>query len=375
MLLDNNLQTFIALLRAGIWEQEARLSQFGNIDYLTIYKLAEEQSVKGLVAAGLEHVGDTKVPKEEALQFAGEVMQLEQRNTAMNKYIGVIVDKLRAADIYTLLVKGQGIAQCYERPLWRACGDIDLFLSEDNYKKAADLLIPIATSVDEEDDYNQHLSMTIAHWVVELHGTLRSRLWRRLDKALDDVQRTVLYDGKVRSWMNGSTRVFLPNADEDVVFVFSHILQHFYKEGIGLRQICDWCRLLWVYRENIDIKLLERRLKKAGVMSEWVVFSALAVDYLGMPIEAMPFYSESHKWFRKAQKIMSFILEIGNFGHNRDYSYYKKYPFVIFKAISFWRHIKDFGRYFVIFPLDAIKVTLNRMCVGFTVAIKGGMHE
>lgn len=86
MLLDNNLQTFIALLRAGIWEQEARLSQFGNIDYLTIYKLAEEQSVKGLVAAGLEHVGDTKVPKEEALQFAGEVVQLEQRNTAIRVY-------------------------------------------------------------------------------------------------------------------------------------------------------------------------------------------------------------------------------------------------------------------------------------------------
>ena len=36
-------------------------------------------------------------------------------------------------------------------------------------------------------------------------------------------------------------QVFLPAPDEDVVFVFSHILQHFYKEGIGLRQICVWC--------------------------------------------------------------------------------------------------------------------------------------
>lgn len=365
-------QAFLALLRAGLWEQGVRLSQLGNINYTTINKLAEEQSVKGLVAAGLEHVGDAKVPKEDALQFAGEVMQLEQRNTAMNKYIGVIVDKLRAADIYTLLVKGQGIAQCYERPLWRACGDIDLFLSEDNYKKAADLLIPIATSVDEEDDYNQHLSMTIAPWVVELHGTLRSRLWGRLDKALDDVQRAVFYDGKVRSWMNGHTQVYLPNADEDVVFVFSHILQHFYKEGIGLRQICDWCRLLWTFRDIIDRKLLEKRLWRMGVMTEWKSFAALAVDYLGMPVEAMPYYSDSRKWSRKARKIMSFIFETGNFGHNRDYSYYKKYPFIVFKAISFWRHIKDFGRYFVIFPLDAIKVTWTRICHGFSVVIKRG---
>ena len=373
--IDNNQQAFYALLKAGLWEREAGLSRFGKIDYSAIMQLAEEQSVVGLVTAGLEKVVDVKVPKEEALQFAGEVMQLEQRNTAMNKYIGVIVDKLRAADIYTLLVKGQGIAQCYERPLWRACGDIDLFLSEDNYKKAADLLIPIATSVDEEDDYNQHLSMTIAPWVVELHGTLRSRLWWRIDRVLDEVQRDVFYGGKVRSWMNGHTQVFLPNADEDVVFVFSHILQHFYKEGIGLRQICDWCRLLWTYRETIDRKLLEKRLRMMGVMTEWKSFAALAVDYLGMPVEAIPYYSDSRKWSRKAQKIMTFILETGNFGHNRDYSYYKKYPFVVFKAISFWRHIKDFGRYFVIFPLDAIKITWTRICHGFSVVLKGKKHE
>lgn len=368
-------QAFLALLRAGLWEQGFRLSPLGYIDYSTINKLAEEQSVKGLVAAGLEHVGDVKVPKEEALQFAGEVMQLEQRNTAMNKYIGGIVDKLRAADIYTLLVKGQGIAQCYKRPLWRACGDIDLFLSEENYKKAADLLTPIATSVDDEDDYNQHLSMTIASWVVELHGTLRSRLWRKIDKALDDVQSAVFYGGKVRSWMNGSTQVFLPNADEDVVFVFSHILQHFYKEGIGLRQICDWCRLLWTFRDTIDRNLLGKRLSMMGVMTEWKSFAALAVDYLGMPVEAMPYYSDSLKWSRKAQKIMTFIFDTGNFGHNRDYSYYKKYPYLVYKFISLWRHIKDFGRYFVIFPLNSIKVTWTRICYGFSVVLKGKKHE
>lgn len=367
---DNNQQSFFELVQAGLWEREARLASFGKIDFSVVYRLAEEQSVKGLVAAGLEHVADIKAPKEVALLFAGEAMQLEQRNTAMNCYIGVIVDKMRTADIYTLLVKGQGIAQCYERPLWRACGDVDFFLSDNNYKKAADFLIPSATSVNEEDTYSQHLSMTIDPWVVELHGTLRSGLWKRIDKALNEVQRAVFYGGKVRSWMNGHTQIFLPGADEDVVFVFSHILQHFFKEGIGLRQICDWCRLLWTYRDSIDKHLLKSRIEKIGVITEWKSFAALAVDYLGMPVEAMPFYSESRKWSCKAQKIMTFILETGNFGHNRDYSYYKKYPFIVFKAISFWRHIKDFGRYFVIFPLDAIKVTWRRMCVGLTVAIR-----
>ena len=49
-------------MRAGLWEKEARLSQFGEVDYEEIMGLAEEQSVDGLVTAGLEHVTDVKVP-------------------------------------------------------------------------------------------------------------------------------------------------------------------------------------------------------------------------------------------------------------------------------------------------------------------------
>lgn len=353
---DKNVEAFFALLRAGLWEKDVKLFTFGKIDYSAIYKLADEQSVVGLVAAGLEHVTDIKMAKESILQFVGSTLQIEQQNKAMNTYVARLIELLRKNDIYALLVKGQGIAQCYERPLWRASGDIDLFLSNDNFKKAKDILSPNAYRIDEEDVKRQHLSMVIDSWVVELHGTLRIGLWKTIDKGLDDIQKSVFYDGKVRSWLNGNTQIFLPKSDEDVVSIFAHILQHFYKEGIGLRQICDWCRLLWTYRDTIDKKLLEKRLKSMGVMTEWKAFASLAVNYLGMPAEALPFYSTSRKWSRNAAKIMDFILETGNFGHNRDLSYMQRRPYVIRKLISLWRHTADSMRYFFIFPEDSLKV-------------------
>ena len=97
-----------------------------------MYRLAEEQSVVGLVAAGIEHVKDVKVPKEMALQFAGQTLQLEQHNQLMNVFVAELIERLRKKDVYCLLVKGQGVAQCYERPLWRCAGDIDLLLSDNN---------------------------------------------------------------------------------------------------------------------------------------------------------------------------------------------------------------------------------------------------
>ena len=118
--MTNNQGVFFELVRAGLWEREARLSQYDNIDYSAILRLAEEQSVVGLITAGLGHVVAVKVPQEDLLQSIGSTLQIEQRNKAMNEYVAKLIDKLRKEDIYAILVKGQGIAQCYERPLWRA---------------------------------------------------------------------------------------------------------------------------------------------------------------------------------------------------------------------------------------------------------------
>lgn len=159
--------------------------------------------------------------------------------------------------------------------------------------------------------------------------------------------------------MNENVHVLLPKADEDIIYVFSHILNHFFKEGIGLRQICDWCRLLWIYNQSIDHNLLEKRLRNMGVMTEWKAFAALAVDYLGMPL-----YTPDKKWKRKADKIVKFIIKTGNFGHNRDYSFYQKQPFIARKITSFWRHNKDIIYYFSIFPKDSLKLWVNMVANG-----------
>ena len=368
-----DLEAFLSLVKAGLWEKDAQLS-FNGIDFSIVYQIAQQQAVVGLVAAGIEHISGFTIAKENLLPFVSDAFQLEQKNTSMNSFIAVLIDRLRRAGIYVLLVKGQGVAQCYERPLWRACGDVDLFLSNNNFEPAKSFLAPLSAKTEEEA-YRQHISMSIDAWEVELHGTLRSGLWRCLDKSIEEVEYAILCEGRVRSWMNGNTQTFLPNVDEDIIIVFSHILQHFYQEGIGLRQICDWCRLLWTYKDTINRSMLESRIRKAGIMSEWKAFSALGVDYLGMPVEAMPFYSVDSKWSQKASKILGFVLETGNFGHNRDYSYQKKYPYIVYKSISFWEHLKDGAFFFSIFPLDSIKVTWRRIIVGFSVVLQGKRHE
>lgn len=376
MKLDANKEIFFSLLKAGLWEREVKILAGSNVDWGQIHRLAEEQSVVGLMAAATEQVKGMTIPQEWALQFIGEALVIEQRNKAMNAFVGKLMERLQGAGIRALLLKGQGIGQCYGRPLWRTCGDVDLFLNEEDYAKSKDLLLPAASSVEKEHKKKKHQGMTIDGWVVELHGRLYSGLSSRVEKVMDDIRQDTFCDGQVRSWMNGKSPIILMKAENDAFYVFTHILGHFYKGGIGLRQICDWCRLLYTYKETLNHELLESRIKKAGLMTEWKAFGELTVKYLGMPVEAMPLINSSNaqefkKFKRKADRIMEFVMMSGNFGHNRDMNYYSKYPYLMRKCISMGRRISDLFRHARIFPMDSLLFSVSIINNGIRSAVRG----
>lgn len=370
-----NEEVFLALMRAGLWADvestELRIQGFkDSVDWEKVYQLAEEQSAIGVVLAGIEH-SNVKPPQELLLQWIGEVQMLEQQNKEMNKFITKLIEKLRREDVYTLLLKGQGVAQCYERPLWRACGDVDLLLSDNNYKKAKEVLTPFASSIEPESIYGKHLGLTIDSWAVELHGTQHTELSSRIDKIIDEVQNDVLCGGNVRTWNNKGTTIFLASPDNDVIFIFTHYLKHFYKGGLGLRQICDWCRILYHFRSELDLRLLESRLNRMSLMSEWKAFATLAVEYLGMPVDAMPFYDSDKRWSYKAERIRKFLIRVGNFGHNREDPELANTPFVVRKCISFCCRVVDVVNHMMIFPIDSLCFFPNMVFNGLRLAVKG----
>ena len=135
--MDNTFQTFFSLLRAGLWSRDERIDTSDNVNWADVYRLAQEQTVVGLIAEGMEHIPDMRIPQYIALSIAADVFQMEKRNKEMNDFVARLIAYLRKRDVYVILVKGQGIAQCYKRPLWRSCGDVDLLLNQKNYEKGS----------------------------------------------------------------------------------------------------------------------------------------------------------------------------------------------------------------------------------------------
>ena len=408
MMLDTNEKAFFALVRAGLWGNRVQLDSYREVDWKEVdwrevYRLADRQLVAGLVAAGLESLGALMegvdragtlmegvdragtlveesegagafvVPHAVAKAFAGATMRLERRSEAMDVLVGELVSELRAAGIEALLVKGQGIALCYERPLWRACGDVDLYLDGAQFERAKELFRPRAEKFD--CSLPGHVNMHLGRWTVELHADQHCGISPRINRVMDELHARLFRAGEVRMAEIGGVPVALPSPDNDVLIVFVHFINHFYREGLGIRQVCDWCRLLWTYRDTIDKDLLERRLRRMGLVGAWRAFGAFAVTHLGMPAAAMPLSAPAPRsrraLDRQAARIAARLLAVGNFGHNRE-SLSEKYgkAGVYRKSASLLRKLGDAFSLARIFPLDTPRFFAGSVFYGLRALLK-----
>lgn len=92
-----------------------------------------------------------------------------------------------------------------------------------------------------------------------------------------------------------------------------------------------------------------------GLMTEWKAFYNLASRYLGMPELSEGLLASDSHFDKRADRIMAFVLESGNFGHNRDVSYRAKNSAAVVNTITLWRRICDYAKFTRVFPLDSPK--------------------
>lgn len=206
--------------------------------------------------------------------------------------------------------------------------------------------------------------------MVELHGNLYSSLSYRVERELDAIYSDSFYKANVSSLEIGGTYVFKLGNENNIIYVFTHILQHYFHGGIGLRQICDWCRLLWTVKGEINVSSLKERLCKMGLLSEWRAFAYFAVSELGMEETAMLLYEENSRWKHLSDKIKAYLMTSGNFGH-RDLSYVKELSYVSRKIRSMKSVVSETILHIGTFPADSVRFFLYYLWIRTFALLRG----
>ena len=339
--MEKNTERFLHLLRCGLWEEDVCLPLFvgKDTDWELVLHHAQKQTVTGLLWEGMSRLPSECLPSKKLyLELCARVAQIEMGNEWLNVRLSELWDQFSENGIAAVLLKGQGAASRYPKPLRRVCGDIDVYVGHDITEQVEKVLL-VPRIVHFEDAYEKHCEY---HWkgiVVEVHYRMT-----RFYNPWKDTR----FDREIRKWFpNGAGNVQIeertyavPPPTFDAVYMLKHIYGHILEGGIALRQVCDWVLLLHKEKEKIDVALFESYLRHFGMKKVYGAMAHLSVTYLGLKAENLPL-PVSRKDRIRGELIMQDILAGGNFGK------YKKKGALVASSRLRW-HISNFQKVCVI---------------------------
>lgn len=335
--MNNTKDLLFALLRNSLWLSEEALPEMLPDNMMKqLFILAEEQTVSGMVVDALIR-NDVRMPQ----QWVFEMLGLEAQNRLANQNLNDELKQLANLQLKNyVIVKGQTIAAIYRNPLLRMPGDIDFFVQK--YDEAKDVLqrewnIELPSKLADRECAFEHGGATY-----EIHDNLIIFGSRKHQKSWEQLMKRPCGFADVDG-MKVPTLVPTVNA----IYVFIHLFFHFLREGVSLRQFCDWAIILHHYRDEIDRNDLIDVLKKLDLQKAYRAFGTILVDNLGLSDIEFPFElnNEDREW---KNMILDDIFKGGSFGkllHQTDCSW--KYKMETMR-IAF----RNTLRYYVLCPSE-----------------------
>ena len=271
-----NEEILLSLLRSALWGEEF-LDKLSQEEFTQVLRLAKEQTVVGLV---FDILKDTKIEgaQNKALIFdtLGLTERIKHHNLLIDRELISFAQRCKDVGQDYLVVKGQTLGCLYRNPVLRSAGDIDF-------------LVPnITTNIsDMFPGCKKH-----------------QRIWEDL---IDE-------EWKRENYVTiGGIKVRTLSATVNAVYLFLHLYFHFIREGVSLRQFCDWAIMLHHYRNEIDRNRLAETLRQLDMINGFKAFGCILVDELGLREEEFPLSLANEDRIQKG-KILEDVFKGGNFG-------------------------------------------------------------
>ncbi len=329
------------LLRSELWGTELSFSQLSHTEFEELMEMAGEQTVTGLVGDCLIK-NNIKLEREDALGLYAKMKAIEKANARVNENLVSFVNFMERKGIDYIIVKGQVAGSFYPNPNARMSGDVDLYFVGENYEKIKGLVEQrLGKQLSKLSD-GKHVEFEVNGVIFELHDKLSRLATRKHQAYWDQMIDNAILEGTDTVMINGKEIKTL-SATYNAMYIFVHLFYHMTASGVGLRQLCDWARVLHNLNDNVNDNenLLNTKaqrdkdfndnrtpslnregwggssisgpLKELGYLKAYKAMGAFLVEYLGLPEEQFPFVltEKDRKWVETIKKN---ILKRGNFG-------------------------------------------------------------
>ena len=319
-------ELFFRLLRFALGTEENCPKMHLN-EWREMFQIAKKQAITGFIGSALKNIGGDVLIEKDAkskdsftdliMDWMGEVVKIARRNQKVNNDVIDEFLKLESKGLQCCLLKGQGNALMYPNYDSRTSGDIDVWVrfkdtvnTDGNIRK----IIKMAKNVQPNSKASyHHIDIPdINGTPVEAHYRPQFLFSYWHNKHLQDYfikHADEQFNNKVKF---GDTEIAVPTPKFNIIFLLSHIYNHLFHEGIGLRQIIDYYYVLKAYdslsnKSSID---WDKQLNYLGMHNIAGAIMWILTNEFGMPKSWAIVLSDKGR----GTFVLNEILQGGNFG-------------------------------------------------------------
>ncbi len=307
---------FLEIVRVSLGMQDGFSSVIDEEIWRYMVRLAAGQAVAAIAFPGIQKYNKEvcPVPRYIYTRFLQYVVTVSKINQKHCSVMVKIHKQLENKEISHVFIKGLIAGARYPEPKLRQCGDIDFVTDPSDFRRTLSALSEIGKV--RPDFGHEHHGMAFVDGVsVEPHFKVHNFQDPRNDRAMMDIFCEVFPSELSTVEIAGSNVNVFPVTMDALLYV-SHMVNHVYEEGLGLRQVIDFAMLLKSLGDGLsdfDEEKYNQWLSKMHMERADRIFTRICEKYLGVN-PSIRGYRYSDKECRFADKLMADIMSVGNFG-------------------------------------------------------------
>ena len=309
---------FFGILRSVMWGTKAEVP--ADTDWRSVLNLAARQKCLHAFSVWTKTY-KIATPFDKQMQPA--IFAVMARSVRLNHLAADVVALLAEHHIPAVLIKGYSLATLYPDSDTRDFGDVDIYVGEENYQRAAE----IVTAAYPEAYWHSDLRGGIHYILVIDESQDRVVELHRVTMEFHDKKADALYQEFTRKHLTATDSTIdiygksvpVPSAAYNALYVFMHAWHHFESTGVGFRQLGDWALCLNVAHQLATAeewqaltREIESILTALHMKTAWRTFGHILVNELQLPVEAFPLYTTDYQ--SRAQRLLRQLLRDGHGG-------------------------------------------------------------
>ena len=331
---------YLNFLNYCLKENPVGVPNVTGMDWQGLYQFCLEQAIVGIVLAGIDRLSKSQkvdIQQELLYEWIGQANMIGSQNKLVNKRVKELTKHLKEQGWESCILKGQGNAMMYPNPYMRSTGDIDVWL-KGSKKEVANFVHQQFPGMNVQYHHMNYPIFDDIEVEVHYYPSFCYNKWHNYR-----LQQYFRESSEEQFWNVNSEGYAVPTIAFNLVFQLSHMMRHFFTQGIGLRHAIDYYYLLMQDISEEEKKEAISVMKRCGMYKFFCAMLWIEKEILGLDKN-----TDLAKTKGKAGMIvLREMLRGGNFGH--QYHQYSSNAIVAYTKQIIYRF-----KYVVEFPSETL---------------------